>query len=283
MLIVALESLALLVIFAALVRLPEPRFAFLPMDGESVTPREFRIDFRPLTSGTDDGERLRGWSLARPAARAKILYFHGNGGNLSLWAPILAGIARRGYSVVAFDYRGYGLSTGRPTEQGLYRDVDAIVRQFWSGSPPETPIVYWGRSLGAAMAAYASTVRAPDGLILESAFPDVRSLVRTSRLLAFLALLSAYRFPCADFVRRRSIPTPVLVMHGDDDHIVPIEQGRALFEGIGEPKQFVPIPGGDHDDVTPSAPDTYWEAVDRFITSLPAGNSTARASDARRD
>jgi hypothetical protein len=87
-------------------------------------------------------------------------------------------------------------------------------------------------------------------------------------LLAFLALFSAYRFPCADFVRRRSIPTAVLVMHGDDDHVVPIEQGRALFEGIGEPKQFVPIPGGDHNDVTPSAPDTYWEAVDRFIMSL---------------
>jgi fermentation-respiration switch protein FrsA (DUF1100 family) len=269
MLTVTLESLALLVIFAALVRLLEPRFAFLPMVGERVTPREFGIDFQPLTIGTDDGERLRGWSLARPAAPAKILYFHGNGGNLSLWAPVLAGIARRGYSVVAFDYRGYGLSTGRPTEQGLYRDVDAMVGQFWSGSPPETPIVYWGRSLGAAMAAYASGVRAPDGLILESGFPDVRSLVRPSRLLACLALFSAYRFPCADFVRRRNIPTRVLVMHGDDDHVVPIEQGRALFERIEEPKQFVVIRGGDHNDVTPSAPDTYWEAVDRFITTLP--------------
>ncbi len=115
-------------------------------------------------------------------------YFHGNGGNLSIWAPILAGIARQGYAVTAFDYRGYGNSTGRPSERGLYRDVDAIVERFWSEPRPAGPVVYWGRSLGRAMAAYAATVRAPDGLIRESTSPDVRSLVRTQPLLALLAV-----------------------------------------------------------------------------------------------
>jgi hypothetical protein len=246
MLTVAFGLPTAVVILFALVRLLEPRFAFFPMAGESVTPREFGVDYESVTVRTRDGERLRCWSLPRPTARARIVYFHGNGGNLSMWSPIVAGIARRGYSVFAFDYRGYGLSTGRPTEQGMYRDVDAVVERFWRDSLGGTPVVYWGRSLGVVMAAYAATVRAPDGLILESGFPNARSLFRTSPLLAFLALFSAFRFPCSEFLNGLDKPVPVLVMHGDDDHVVSLTQGRALFDAIAAPKRFVTVRGGDH-------------------------------------
>lgn len=90
MLTVALGLLAALVVLATLVRLLEPRFAFFPMAGESVTPRDFGVDYDSAAVRTRDGERLRSWSLAGPAARARIIYFHGNGGNLSMWAPIMA-------------------------------------------------------------------------------------------------------------------------------------------------------------------------------------------------
>ena len=243
------------------------------MAGESVTPRDFGVDYDSAAVRTRDGERLRSWSLAGPTARARIVYFHGNGGNLSVWAPIVAGIARRGYSVFAFDYRGYGLSTGRPTEQGMYRDVDAVVERFWRDSSGDTPVVYWGRSLGVAMAAYAATVRAPDGLILESGFPDARSLIRTSPVLACLALFSTYRFPCSEFINRLGTPVPVLVVHGDDDHVVSLTQGRALFDAIAAPKRFVIVRGGDHNDLAPSDPATYWAAVGGFIESLQRAGS----------
>lgn len=275
MLTVALGLAAALIVLSAFVRLLEPRFAFFPMAGESATPRAFGIDYEQATVGTRDGERLRSWSLACPTARARIVYFHGNGGNLSMWAPIVAGIARRGYSVFAFDYRGYGLSTGRPTEQGMYRDVDAVIERFWRDSEGGTPVVYWGRSLGVTMAAYAATVRRPDGLILESGFPDAHSLIRSSPLLAFLALFSTYRFPCAEFLHRLDKPVPVLVMHGDDDHVVSITQGRALFDTIAAPKRFVTVRGGDHNDPAPSDPDTYWEAVGGFVESLGRAESEA--------
>lgn len=268
MLTVALGLPTAVIILAALVRLLEPRFAFFPMAGESVTPREFGVDYESVTVRTRDGERLGSWSLPSPTARARIVYFHGNAGNLSMWSPIVAGIARRRYSVFAFDYRGYGLSTGRPTEQGMYRDVDAVVERFWRDSLGGTPVVYWGRSLGVAMAAYAATVRAPDGLILESGFPDARSLIRTAPLLVFLALFSTYRFPCSEFLNGLNKPVPVLVMHGDDDHVVSLTQGRALFDGIAAPKRFVTIRGGDHNDLAPPDPGTYWEAVGGFIESL---------------
>jgi len=268
MLIIALVSAAAVVVLAVLVRALEPGFAFFPMAGETVTPREFGVDYVQSTVDTGDGERLRSWSLARPTTRARVLYFHGNGGNLSVWAPIVAGIARRGYAVFAFDYRGYGLSTGRPTEQGMYRDVDAVVERFWRDSSNGAPTVYWGRSLGVAMAAYAATVRAPDGLILESGFPDARSLIRNSPLLAVLALFSTYRFPSTQFLSRLDKPVPVLVMHGDDDHVVSITQGQALFDAIAGPKRFVTMRGGDHNDLAPPDPDMYWEAVGGFIETL---------------
>jgi len=269
-----LELIAALVLIAILVRLFESRFAFFPTPGETVTPHEYGLRYEPFAIATQDGERLRGWNIAAPATPlASILYFHGNGGNLSNWAPILAGIAQRGFAVTAFDYRGYGISTGRPTEHGLYRDVEGVVETFTKSVPKGAAIVYWGRSLGVTMAAHAATVHKPAGVILESGFPDARALLRSSPPLAFLGLFSSYRFPTAALLSRLQEPTPTLVMHGDADTVIPFELGRKLFEGIREPKQFVTIRGGDHNDAVPSDPATYWSAVDRFVRSLARDGS----------
>lgn len=263
----AIGLLVLAVGLAGLVRLAEPRFAFFPLAGETVTPRDLGVPYDALTIPTRDGERLHAWALAANTARARVVYFHGNGGNLSVWAPILANLARRGYAVLAFDYRGYGQSTGRPGERGLYRDADAVLEHVWRDHDPRTPTVYWGRSLGTAVAAYAAGVRAPDGLILEAGFPDARTLVRSSPLLALLALFSTYRFPTIEFLR--DVRAPVLVMHGDDDHVISFGLGRELFERIAGPKQFVTVHGGDHNDVTPPDASAYWREVDAFISRLP--------------
>ena len=265
--VVSLSLAAMLVALVAVVRWLEPRLAFFPSAGEDATPRDFGIDFEPVSILTRDGQHLHGWWFHHPSPRASILYFHGNGGNLSMWTPILAGIANRGYELLAFDYRGYGLSDGRPTEQGLYRDVDAALEQFAVRASADRPRVYWGRSLGVVMTSYASTIAAPDGLILESGFPSARSLLRTSPILFGLSSLASYRFPAATFLQRRKTLTPVLVLHGDHDRIVPIAKGRALFDAISGPKQFVTIRGGDHNDATPAAA-TYWQSVDEFIARL---------------
>src|SRR5262245_18027000 len=123
MLKLVLALITFLVLVVVLIRFAETSFAFFPVGGETTNATHFGVPHRQLSISTSDGEQLRAWDLAHPAPHARVLYFHGNGGNLSIWAPILAGIARQGYSVLAFDYRGYGGSTGRPTERGLYRDV----------------------------------------------------------------------------------------------------------------------------------------------------------------
>src|SRR6185436_5264146 len=177
---ILLISLAVIAALAVTVRAIESRIAFFPSPGETTTPGDFGIRFERVPLRPDGGVTLRGWSMPHPAPRARILYFHGNGGNLSVWAPILAGIHRQGYAVHAFDYRGYGASTGRPSEQGLYRDVEAAVAWPWESEAMGAPLIYWGRSLGTAMAAYAAAKRVPDAVILESGFADARSLLRDS-------------------------------------------------------------------------------------------------------
>jgi uncharacterized protein len=255
---------AIVVGLAVLVRWIEPRLAFFPARGELETPLDFDFPYTDISIATADGEQLHAWQIPAASPRARIVYFHGNGGNLSNWSPIVTGIARQGYSIFAFDYRGYGRSSGRPTEEGLYRDVDAVVRRAW----PEkdgVPLIYWGRSLGTAMAGYAATVRQPDGLILESGFPDARSAIRTSTLLYILSFLASYRFPAADFVNRAG--RPVLVMHGDRDGVIPFDLGRELFDRIQVEKSFVAIEGGDHNDSAPPHPQLYWTAVERLIST----------------
>jgi len=270
---------AIVVALIVFVRWLEPRFAFFPETGETSTPADLGVDFSTMAIETRDGERLHGWLLRSPAPRARIVYFHGNGGNLSVWTPILSDLARRGYDVLAVDYRGYGRSTGRPSERGLYRDADAIVEhaataftgppQPWHAEAPQTrtlPLIYWGRSLGTAVAAYAASRRQPDGIILEAGFPDGRSIVRASPILALLALVSTYRFGTADFLA--GVRAPVLVIHGDADRVIPFALGRELFDRLQGAKTFVTIPGGDHNDVRPADERTYWNAVDAFVGSL---------------
>jgi fermentation-respiration switch protein FrsA (DUF1100 family) len=269
------------------VRWLEPRFAFFPSAGESTTPSEFGVPYTAVTLTTSDGERLRAWRLKGTDSRALVVYFHGNGGNLSIWAPILSDLARHGFDVLAFDYRGYGLSTGRPTESGVYRDADAVLDyvasvrsesrpfDFAQGRPFDSaqgrPVIYWGRSLGTAVAAYAASRRRPDGIILEAGFPDAQAVVRTSPVLALLSIFSTYRFPTAE--RLAGVSTPALVLHGDADQVIPFALGRALFDRLTGDKTFVAIPGGDHNDAKPADERVYWGAVDAFTRKISASRS----------
>jgi len=134
------------------------------------------------------------------------------------------------------------------------------------GQSPSTPTIYWGRSLGGSMAAYAATVEAPDGIILESSFVNARAAIRSSPVLALLSFFSSYRFPAAEFANQAQ--RPVLVMHGNRDSSIPFALGQELFNALTAPKQFVVIEGGDHNDDVPRDAQAYWSAVDRFAAGL---------------
>jgi fermentation-respiration switch protein FrsA (DUF1100 family) len=242
----------------------EPRMAFFPMTGEDETPGDLGIDYEPVTLRTSDGERVHAWWLPHEKPLARAVFLHGNGGNLSVWLRVIAGIYRAGIAVYALDYRGYGLSTGNPTEKGLYRDVDALIDDFWrSRHAAGAPAIYWGRSLGGSMAAYAASRRPPDAVILESPFPDALSLISHYPHLRALSWLSTYRFPTVKFLRDYS--GPLLIVHGDRDTVVPHSEGRRVFDRLGGAKEFVTIPGADHNDLHLVNPAAYWDAILRFV------------------
>jgi uncharacterized protein len=261
-LVVALAALKLLVWWL------EPRMAFFPIRGVQQTPAEYKLDFEDLTIQTADGEALHAWWLPAPEPRAQVIFWHGNGGNLALWLDVIAGLRRQEFSVLAVDYRGFGASTGRPSEQGLYLDADAAVRVFEERlRQAGVPVIHWGRSIGTAVAAYTAASTPPDALVLESPFPDVVAIIGGNPVMRFLHLFSSYRFPVSEFLERYD--GPLLVIHGDADRIIPFRAGRRVYEEArGDRKTFVPIPSADHNDLHLVNRVQYWQAIDAFVARL---------------
>jgi len=283
MLLGTLVLIAAAVGLRLLVAALEPSLVFFPLAGEDRDPSSAGVAYRRLELVTSDGQRLAAWQLEPDGPIADVVYFHGNGGNLSVWLPVLVELARSNLRVLAVDYRGYGTSTGRPSEQGLYRDAETVVRYAQRSRSPgvSRPLVYWGRSLGGAVAAAASRVAAPDGLILESTFPDKAAVVRGNPILWALNLFSTYRFSTVDSLRDFS--RPVLVMHGDRDSVIPFGVGRDLFEKLRGPKRFAVIRGGDHNDAFTVDDRTYWGPVLEFIAGLSTAASQSRFEDSAAD
>lgn len=262
-----LVVLLLLAVVTAAVRVAESKLAFFPTPGEQVTPERFGIPYTALTIDTSDGEHLRAWHLKHDDPLARVVYFHGNGGNLALWSDVLAGLWHHGLDVIALDYRGYGVSTGQPSEQGIYRDVDATLAHVHEQLPRANgPLIYWGRSLGTPVAAYAASRRAPDGVIFESGFPSMRSVLETNPLMWVMSWLSSYRFPTAEWMAE--VRRPALVIHGTRDRVIRYSLGQRLHARLHEPKRFLSLEGVDHNDPTPHDWPLYWNAVREFIESL---------------
>ncbi len=261
LLIIGMVLLKLLVLFL------EPRLTFFPIRGLRPPDQSSGIHLQEKTVTTQDGESVYIWHLTARRPTSEILFFHGNGGNLSFLVEFLMTLQRQALSVAALDYRGYGNSTGSPTEKGLYLDTQALVEEFWLQiHQSDLPVIYWGRSLGGVMAAYASTLKKPDGLILEASFPSKRSLLKHYPLFRLLGMFSTYRFPTAKFLENLSCP--VLVIHGDRDQTVPFREGEKLFRDLPQPKYFYSVAGADHNDTHLVNPIDYWRQIKQFAEEI---------------
>lgn len=260
----ALLTLLLLVALWALVQWAQPRMAFFPSRGVQRTPEAAGLPYKDLQIATSDGVTLHGWWMEHPSPRGQIVYWHGNGGNLSLWLDVFVDIRRRGFSVLAVDYRGYGGSGGSPSEKGIYRDAEAVNAYFAQHLRREgTPTIYWGRSLGSVVASHAASKNPPDALILESAFPDARFLFASNPVMLGLSYLATYRFPTSKHLE--TYHGPLLVIHGDEDTLIPFNAGQKVFERAASPrKTFVALQGADHNEMYARMA-TYWPAIDRFL------------------
>ncbi|MGH2919972.1 MAG: alpha/beta hydrolase [Solirubrobacteraceae bacterium] len=221
---------------------------YFPSRAIEQTPASAGLAYRDLELTTDDGERLHGWWVDRRApARGHVLLCHGNAGNVGDRVLHAAMLTAAGFDVLLFDYRGYGNSSGTPGERGTYRDaraaLDCLLRQ---PGVDATRVYYLGESLGGAVALELALAHPPAGLVLVSAFTSVRDMARVHYGLIPTALVpDAY----PNLRRVRDLRAPLLVLHGEDDAIVPAEQGRALFEAAPEPKRLRMVPGVGHNDI----------------------------------
>ena len=232
-------------------------------------PGEVGLAFTDLTIATSDGERLAGWWIptrVRPAC-AHVLFFHGNAGNIAdrlERAKILA--TRFGLDVFLVDYRGYGLSQGSPSEEGLYRDARAVSEAAVSAGFRGDQIVIFGESLGAAVAVDLARRRPCAGLVIEAPFLSIPEIARVH-----------YPFVPAFFVRSRfdnlskiaDVAVPKLFLVPELDEVVPPEHGRRLFEAARGIRELSVVPGAHHSDAYVVAAEPYWKAWEKFLVALP--------------
>jgi uncharacterized protein len=214
-----------------------------------------------------DGERLHGWWVgAAGRARGHVLFCHGNGGNIGDRLPHVRLLAEAGLDVLAFDYRGYGRSSGRPSEQGTYRDAQAahaaLLRR--PGVDPAR-VLLLGESLGGAVALALALEAPPAGLILQSAFTSVRDMARLHYPFVPRALVpDAY----PTLARIGELRAPLLVLHGARDAIVPLMYGEALFAAAPEPKRMQVFEAAGHNDLVALAGSRWAAAIADWAYSL---------------
>ncbi len=212
------------------------------------TPAHLGLAYRDLEFATADGERLHGWWVQRRApALGHVLLCHGNAGNVGdrvLHAAVLTAV---GFDVLVFDYRGYGHSSGRPGEQGTYRDARAALACLLDQVEVDASrVLYFGESLGAAVVLELAIEHPPAGVVLLSAFTSIRDMGREHYGLIPTALVPD-AYPSLRLIPK--LRAPVLVLHGEDDAIVPAEHAEALFEAAPHPKRLRIVPGVGHNDL----------------------------------
>ncbi|MFN3891679.1 MAG: alpha/beta hydrolase [Beijerinckiaceae bacterium] len=197
-----------------------------------------------MTLKTVDGETLVAWHHPPREGQPLFIYLHGNAANLAARNTRLMGFARQGWGFLAVSYRGYGGSTGAPTEDGLIADGEAAYAKARElGISPER-IFLFGESLGTGVAIALATKHQVRGLALEAPYSSTADVARSIYWFVPVGLLMRDQFLSDE--RVKTVRAPLFIMHGEADRVVPIRFGEKLFAAANEPKEFFRVPGGGH-------------------------------------
>lgn len=244
----------------------QTNMVYYPVREIMFTPANVNLAYEEVFCTTADGERIAAWFVPAKDARGTLLMCHGNGGNNGDRIYAIEFFHNLGLNVFIFDYRGYGLSTGKPSEDGTYKDALAAWKYLVEDQEiPADSIVIHGRSLGGAVAAWLARLETPAGLIIESTFTSIPDIGR--RLYPFLPirLLSRYSYDTLAIIGE--INCPVLVAHSRDDEMIPFKHGQKLFDAAQDPKFFFTLTGS-HNDGESFFPDEYRQKLDDFFRSV---------------
>jgi uncharacterized protein len=238
------------------------------------TPADLGMAFEDVRLKTADGFKLAAWWIPAPFSRGALIFCHGNAGNMGDRVGKLRLFHDLGLSVLAFDYRGYGASQGTPTEEGTARDMDAVVadvRDVRGIALDRT--VFYGESLGGAVAIEAAIRVPPAALVAESTFTSARDMARRHYPFVPPGLV---RVGYDSLARVGGLACPKLILHGPGDTIVPFEMGEALFRAASEPKRLATLVG-DHNSggilESPEASRALAELLDLVLGAGPPRNA----------
>jgi hypothetical protein len=256
----------------------QPRFMYQPVRELIAKPSDLGLSYEDVRFVTSDGVELHGWYVPVAASEFTVLFCHGNGGNISHCLDDVVAFSQLGVSCLVFDYRGYGKSQGRPSEQGTYLDVQAAYRWLRTDKRiPAQQIILSGRSLGGSVAAHLAMRERARALVLEGSFTSYAAMGR--KFFPYMPVRRFARFNYSTVDYLQDVKMPVMIIHSRNDELVPPEFGRELYEAANEPKRFVEIVGGHNNGFLASG-DVYkkaWEDWLAFLTAGPAGSNLQEA------
>lgn len=249
----------------------ESGFIYFPDAHVAGTPQNAGLAYEEVFIRTGDGARICAWYVPCEGAEATLLFFHGNAGNIGDRVELLR-VYHDQWRVnqMIVDYRGYGKSSGKVSEQGTYEDGRAAVRYLASdkGVSPKS-LIFFGESLGSAVAVQMAMESPCAGLILESPFTSVSDMAEVHYpILARLIPLSI-RYDSIGKIGK--VHVPLLVLHGDRDDIVPYKLGKKLYDAANEPKTFFTVRDAGHNDILAWADESFHETVRKFIRDSVKG------------
>jgi fermentation-respiration switch protein FrsA (DUF1100 family) len=249
----------------------QPSYTFQPTTELLYNPGDIRLEYEKVLLKTSDNLILSAWFIPAKNIKFTLLFCHGNGGNMAHRLEFINIFNELGLNCLIFDYRGYGASGGKPTEDGLY--IDAQTAYDWlineKKISPENIIIY-GQSLGGSVAAHLASNVKTKGLIIESCFTSYTDIAKKFYPYMPVKLVARYGFKTSDYLKK--VNCPVLIIHSRNDELVPFEFGLQLYEEAAkEPKEFIEI-SGSHNDGFLDSERIYREGLSnwlKFIENYP--------------
>jgi fermentation-respiration switch protein FrsA (DUF1100 family) len=252
---------------SVLLFLMQSRVLYQPMRGYDYTPSDYGLEYEKVSLHTPDGVTLTGWFVPCRGAKRTVLFCHGNAGNISHRLDTLQMFHELGLNCLIVDYRGYGESTGKPTETGT--KIDMLAGFEWLIEEKEVrpeQIILFGRSLGGSIAAMIARDINPAGLVLESTFTSFDDV--GSHYYPWLPVRLFSRFDYNTLEAVKQVTCPVLVIHGPEDEIIPYKFGQQIFAAANEPKQFADLKGTHNEGFYENA-DLYKKIWQDWLKQLP--------------
>ena len=240
-------------------------FIFFPDRRLVATPAAAGLAYEEVWFTAADGVKLHGWHVPGEPGRPLLLFCHGNAGNISHRIENLRHFRRLGLAVLIFDYRGYGRSEGRSSEEGTYSDARGALGWLQQRGWQPQQLIYFGRSLGAGVAVQLALETPPGALVLETPFPSIAAMGRHHNPILYLLLGWLLDASYDSFNKIGRIHAPLLLFQGDRDSIVPEKMARRLFERANEPKTYYRIEGADHNDTFDVGGERYWQQWRQFL------------------